>query len=125
MIPMYMHLHMFQGFKKLEKEERENIRNKVYVKEELKEMYSSILADRENEKTTLIYDSILSLTIFGFMAYYGATQIEDFAVPSILMSLIFWLMTVAIFYLGITARRRSFTKLVKKYYPDICDEVLS
>lgn len=125
MIPMYMHLHMLQGFKKLEKEEKDNIKNKVYSKEELKEMYSSILAYKENEKTSLIYDSVLTLTIFGFMAYYGATQIEDFVVPSILMSLIFWLMTVAIFYLGITARRRTFTKLVKKYYPDICEEVLS
>ena len=110
--------------KKLSKEVKEKIRNKMYTEEELKQIYASILKDMEDAKSGFIFNAVLFLLVFGFMGYQ-ATQIRGFAAIGIIISIVFYLIVLGIFYLNMTSAKRSFSSLVKENYPDVYNNVIS
>ena len=109
--------------KKLSKEVKEKIRNKMYTEEELKQIYASILKDMEDAKSGFIFNAVLFLLVFGFMGYQ-ATQIRGFAVIGIGLSIVFYLIVLGVFYLNLTSAKRTFAKLIKENYPNDYESVL-
>ena len=109
--------------KKLNKEVKENIKNKKYSVEELKEINEEINANYEKGKSGFISNAVIFLLVFGFMGYQ-ATKIRGFAVIGIIMSLVFYLIVLGIFYLNLTSSKRTFASLVKENYPNDYESVL-
>lgn len=103
--------------KKLNKEVKENIKNKKYSEEELKKIYSAIKTNLQNAKGGFIFNSIIFLLIFGFMGY-KATQIRGFATTGISVSIVFYAIVEIAFYMNMTSSKRQFLKLVKENYSD-------
>ena len=110
--------------KKLNNEVIENIKNKKYSEQELKEIYDTILTNTENSKTSFISNAIIFLLVFGYIAY----QIIKIDRRNLLLGVLFGLgcyaVTMLILYSSFTSAKRQFTKLVKENYPDVCDRVL-
>ena len=109
--------------KKLNKEVKENIKNKKYSEEELKEIYKDIKVNLQNAKNGFIFNAIVFLIIFGFMGY-KATQIRGFATTGIAISVVFYAIVVFVFYMNMTSAKRQFNKLVKDNYLDIYEKII-
>ena len=109
--------------KKLNKEVKENIKNKMYSEEELKEVHKEINANFERAKSGFMSNAVIFLLVFGFMGYQ-ATKIRGFAVIGIVLSIVFYLIVLGIFYLNLTSAKRQFTNLVKENYPDAYERIV-
>lgn len=111
--------------RKLEKEVKEKIKNKIYSEDELKSIYNSINTNMENAKLGFIYNAILYLLVFGFIAYKVISLNTRFSSIGLPFGVSCYLIVMIALYLNRTSAKRSFTKLVKANYPDIADKVLS
>ena len=109
--------------KKLNKEIKENIKNKQYRIDELKEINNEINTNYEKGKTGFITNAVIFLFVFGFIAYQS-TQIRGFAMIGIMMSIVFYLIVLGIFYLNLTSAKRTFARLVKENYPNDYEQLL-
>ena len=110
--------------KKLNKEVIENIKNKKYSEQELKEIYDTILTNTENSKTGLISNAVIFFVVFGFIAYQMIAIDKRYLLLGVLFGLGCYAITMLILYSSFTAAKRQFTKLVKENYPDVCERIV-
>lgn len=109
--------------KKLNKEIKDNIKNRKYSVEELREINEEINANYEKGKSGFISNAVIFLLVFGFMGYQ-ATKIRGFAVIGIALSIVLYLIVLGVFYLALTSAKRTFASLVKENYPNDYESVL-
>ena len=110
--------------KKLNKEVIENIKNKKYSEQELKEVYDTILTNTENSKTSFITNAVIFFVVFVNIAYQIIRIDRRYLLLGVLFGLGCYAVTMLILYSSFTAAKRQFTKLVKENYPDICEGIV-
>ncbi len=106
--------------KGLDKNIKNNILNRAYTEEQLRQILNMINNSKNEAKTALIADAVVLFLAFGFIVYQMTEGFKDMIKEGIIFFIVLYSICMLILYWSLfKARKNQFLKAVKKAYPEL------